>query len=71
MEIKTTLKIIEDNLQDKNQQGDMELYDNTVADKKWILVDELNKELGSVMNVRNDEKEMRRIIIDMQLSIKR
>ncbi len=34
MEIKTTLKIIEDNLQDKNQQGDIELFNFEYTDKE-------------------------------------
>jgi len=38
-------------------------------DAEWVRVDELTKRLNSVMNVRNDEKAMRLLIIDIQLEL--
>lgn len=39
-------------------------------EQKWIAADKLNKRLSSVMNVRNDEKAMRKLIIEIQQEIK-
>lgn len=35
--------------------------------ENWVDVYDINKRLSSVMNVRCDEKEMRKLIIDIQL----
>lgn len=47
------------------------MIDETDHNKKcFVEVDELNKYLSSVMNIRNDEKTMRNMIIDLQKELK-
>ena len=36
------------------------------SNKKWVLIEDLTKRLNSVMNVRCDEKMIRKLIIDIQ-----
>ena len=38
--------------------------------EKWVKLENLNRRLSSIMNVRNDEKMMRLLIIDLQLELK-
>ena len=43
--------------------------ERNVEIKKYVFIEELNKRLSSVMNVRNNEKAMRLMIIDIQMEI--
>ena len=44
---------------------------STSAKKMWVSVESLNTRLNTVMNVRQDETAMRRLIIDIQKELKR
>ncbi len=47
------------------------MLDEQDKNKKYFVdTEELNNYLGSVMNVRNDEKSMRLMIIDLQRKLK-
>jgi len=54
---------------DKNY-SDVMLDEQDRNKKYFVEVDELNKYLSSVMNVRNNEKSMRLLIIDLQQKIR-
>ena len=45
-------------------------YDS-LCNKKWVSVDDLQKEFSSVMNTRNNEKAMRLLIIEIGLKFRK
>lgn len=56
-----------------NHVNRLEDYDNLKGrlSEKWVTVKSLNKRLNTIMNVRQDEQCMRRLIIDMQLELQK
>ena len=44
--------------------------DKDFMESEWVAVDDLNKRLSTVMNVRNNEKDMRMLIIEIQLNLR-
>ena len=70
MEIKTTQDIagefikVRDGLEDRHLENPETM--KLILDKKWIAIDSLHKRLSTVMNVRNNEKDMRLLFIEIQ-----
>ena len=56
VEIKTTMHVVDEYLK----------KDRDYKDKQWVSLEDIKKELSSVMNTRNDEKAMRKLIIEIQ-----